>query len=154
MGPGPKWRRRGGSCARVTELGLSRAAAGRPVHLVGQSLGGVLAREVAREHSGAVAQVITLGTPVVGGPAHTRVGLAYDAERVAEIQTGIEARNRVPIDVPVTAVYSRRDGIVNWRACIDDVSPRAVNVEVGSSHLGGGIDPEVWALVARLLAER
>jgi pimeloyl-ACP methyl ester carboxylesterase len=139
---------------RVTELVLARAKASGQVHLVGQSLGGVLAREVARDHAGAVAQVITLGTPVVGGPAHTRVGLAYGPERTAQIQAGVDERNRVEIGVPITAIYSRRDGIVNWRACIDDVNPRANNVEVGSSHLGMGIDPDVWLLVARLLADR
>ena len=54
---------------------LSRADAVKgPVHLIGQSLGGVLARETARDHPGAVEQVITLGTPIVGGPAHTRLG--------------------------------------------------------------------------------
>lgn len=139
---------------QVAELVLSRADAVKgPVHLIGQSLGGVLARETARDHPGAVEQVITLGTPIVGGPAHTRLGRAYGAERVAAIQAGIEERNAVPITVPVTVIYSRRDGIVNWRACVDDASPQANNVEVSSSHLGMGIDPAVWKLVARLLAD-
>ena len=138
---------------KVTELVLSRAdAAGGPVHLVGQSLGGVFARETARDHPGAVEQVITLGTPIVGGPAHTRLGRAYGAERIATIQAGIEERNLVPIEVPITAIHSRRDGIVNWRACVDEFSPHATNVEVASSHLGMGIDPKVWRLVAGLLA--
>jgi pimeloyl-ACP methyl ester carboxylesterase len=142
-----------GLLPQVAELALSRAeATGGPVHLVGQSLGGVLARETARDHPDAVEQVITLGTPIVGGPAHTRLGRAYDAERIATIQAGIEKRNLVPIEVPITAIYSRRDGIVNWRACVDEFSPHATNVEVASSHLGMGIDPQVWRLVAGLLA--
>ena len=125
---------------------------GEPVHLVGQSLGGVLAREVARDHPDAVAQVFTLGTPVVGGPAYTALHRRYPAPEIAAIDAAMRKRNRVPISVPITAVYSKRDGIVNWQACLDTVSPRVTNVEVGSSHLGMGIDPAVWRLVARLLA--
>jgi len=123
-----------------------------PVHLIGQSLGGVLARELARDEPARVAQVITLGTPVVGGPAYTRVGFTYDAAQRARIAAAISQRNRVPIDVPVTAVYSRRDGIVAWEACIDHHSPRVDHVEVSSSHFGMGIDPDVWLLSAKLLA--
>ncbi len=123
-----------------------------PVHLIGQSLGGVLAREVAREHPDAVAQVLTLGTPVVGGPAYTALHRRYGAREIAAIDATVRERNRVPIRAPVTAIYSKRDGIVSWEACLDKVSPRATNVEVGSSHLGMGIDPAVWRLAARLLA--
>jgi pimeloyl-ACP methyl ester carboxylesterase len=133
----------------VTELAERR---GEPVHLVGQSLGGVLARETARDQPETVAQVITLGTPVVGGPAHTRLGARYDAAALARIDAGIRSRSRVPISVPLTIVYSRRDGIVNWRACIDRDNPQAQHVEVSSSHLGMGIDPKVWELVAARLA--
>jgi pimeloyl-ACP methyl ester carboxylesterase len=125
----------------------------RPVHLVGQSLGGVFARETARDHPDAVAQVITLGTPVIGGPAHTRVGAGYDSAALSRIAANIRARNRRPIRVPLTVVYSRRDGIVNWRACIDRENAQAEHVEVTSSHLGMGIDPRVWDLAATRLAE-
>jgi pimeloyl-ACP methyl ester carboxylesterase len=127
---------------------------GEPVHLVGQSLGGVLARETARDHPDLIAQVITLGTPVVGGPAHTRVGAGTDAAGLARIDAAIQRRNRIPIRVPLTIVYSRRDGIVNWRACVDEEHPHAEHVEVSSSHLGMGIDPNVWELVARGLARQ
>jgi hypothetical protein len=124
----------------------------QPVHLIGQSLGGVLARELARDEPARVAQVITLGTPVVGGPAYTRVGVRYDAAQRARIAAAIRRRNRVPIGVPVTAVYSRRDGIVAWQACIDHDNPQVDHVEVSSSHFGMGIDPDVWLLTAKLLA--
>jgi esterase/lipase len=124
-----------------------------PVHLIGQSLGGVLARELARDRPAQVAQVITLGTPVVGGPAYTRVGFTYEPGQRARIAAAIEQRDRVPIGVPVTAVYSRRDGIVAWQACIDHVNPQVEHVEVSSSHFGMGIDPDVWLLSAKLLAE-
>jgi hypothetical protein len=50
-------------------------------------------------------------------------------------------------------VFSRRDGIVSWQACIDRSSPNVEHVEVSSTHLGMGVDPDVWELVARRLAE-
>lgn len=124
-----------------------------PVHLIGQSLGGVLARELARDQPARVAQVITLGTPVVGGPAYTRVGVTYDPAQRARIAATIRQRNRIPIRVPVTAVYSRRDGIVAWQACIDHDNPQVEHVEVSSSHFGMGIDPAVWLFSAKLLTE-
>lgn len=123
------------------------------VHLIGQSLGGVLARELARDQPARVAQVITLGTPVVGGPSYTRVGFTYERAQRARIAAAIRHRNRIPIRVPVTAVYSRRDGIVAWQACIDHDNPQVEHVEVSSSHFGMGIDPDVWLLSAKLLAE-
>jgi pimeloyl-ACP methyl ester carboxylesterase len=124
----------------------------RPVHVIGQSLGGVLARELARNEPERIAQVITLGTPVVGGPSHTRLGFRYSPEQQNRISAVIEERNRIPITVPVTAVYSRRDGIVAWEACLDEHNPQVEHVEVSSSHLGMGLDPAVWLLAAELLS--
>ena len=125
---------------------------GEPVHLIGQSLGGVIAREAARDHPEAIAQVITLGTPVVGGPAYTRVGAAYGSDRRGSISAAMSGRLATSIQVPITAVYSRRDGIVAWEACLDQDNPRVTNVEVGSSHFGMGLDPEVWELTAGRLS--
>ena len=56
--------------------------------------------------------------------------------------------------MPLTVIYSRRDGIVAWQACIDHASPDAEHVEVSSRHLGMGVDPDVWAVVADRLARR
>lgn len=125
---------------------------GRPVHLIGQSLGGVIAREIARDEPSHVARVITLGTPVVGGPAHTRLAFRYSPRERARISALTEKRNRIPITVPLTVVYSRRDGIVAWEACIDRVNALAEHIEVSSSHLAMGIDPAVWLLCASRLA--
>jgi hypothetical protein len=125
---------------------------GQAVHVIGQSLGGVLARELARDEPGRIAQVITLGTPVVGGPSRTRLGFRYSPEERGRISALIERRNRIPISVPITAVYSRRDGIVAWQACIDELNPRVEHVEVSSSHFGMGLDPTVWLLCAKRLA--
>jgi pimeloyl-ACP methyl ester carboxylesterase len=125
----------------------------RPVPLVGWSLGGVIAREVARERPQLVEQVITFGSPVVGGPKYTRVGEAYRARGIDldQIETVVATRAAKPITVPITAIYSKTDGVVAWRACIDSVSPRVEHVEVNTTHLGLGIHHDVYVEVARRL---
>jgi pimeloyl-ACP methyl ester carboxylesterase len=127
---------------------------GAPVQLVGWSLGGVLARETAREAPELVRQVITLGTPVVGGPKYTTVGVRYAASGVDldALAAMVAARHEQPIAAPVTAIYSRADGIVAWRACVDPWTPDVEHIEVGSTHLGLGIDPDVYRIVAERLA--
>jgi pimeloyl-ACP methyl ester carboxylesterase len=127
---------------------------GRAVSLVGWSLGGVIAREVARQHPDAVRRVITYGTPVTGGPTHTAVARAYAPEAgVAARAVARRLDAESPLGVPLTVVYSRRDGIVSWQACIDRSSSRVEHVEVFSTHLGMGVDPDVWQLVAHRLAD-
>lgn len=139
---------------RLAELVSSLAArASRPVALVGWSLGGVVARETARLLPREVAQVITYGSPVVGGPSYTVGADAWGREECERIARAIAEADAVdPIRVPVTAIFSRADEIVSWPACIDRVSPRVRHFEVWSTHVGLGIDPAVWALVARRLA--
>jgi pimeloyl-ACP methyl ester carboxylesterase len=129
---------------------------GQKVRLVGWSLGGYLAREVARDAPEAVDRVITLGSPVVGGPKYTRVGAAYRAAGydVDEIARKVEARYETPIRVPVTAVYCKADGIVDWRACIDHRTPGVEHVEVRATHFSLGFDPKVLEIVADRLAAR
>lgn len=129
------------------------AAEHGPVHLVGWSLGGVIAREIARATPDAVAQVVTYGTPVVGGPTYTVVARSYgsdESQRIAELSERHDRAN--PLRVPVTAIFSRRDGIVAWQACLDRTTPGVEHVEVGSTHLGMGVDPDVWLTVADRLA--
>ena len=125
---------------------------GGPVALVGWSLGGVIGREIARDEPDLVSQVITYGTPVVGGPKYTRSAAAYGPDRVAAIEQTVAERNTIPIEVPITAIHSRLDGIVDWLACIDDFSPDVTNIEVRSSHVGMGLDPDVWQILADALA--
>jgi len=134
---------------RIEEL-FERA--GEPIALVGWSLGGVIAREVAREQPELVSQVITYGTPVIGGPLYTSVSGVYTTEQRHTIARRVAERNRIPIEVPITAMYSKRDGIVSWRACIDAFSPDITMIEIGSTHVGMGIDPDVWQIVSERLA--
>jgi hypothetical protein len=143
--------------------GLPRALAahagrtGHPVSLVGWSLGGVYARELARNHPRHVRRVITLGSPFAltdprrQSRAHglyQRLGPLHADE--ARLPT-FEQRAR-PIGVPSTSVYSRLDGIVSWQACVEPPTERHQNVEVRCSHLGFGVDPATLWLIADRLA--
>ncbi len=140
---------------RVTELVAALAAEeGQRLRLVGWSLGGYLVREAARERPGDVDAVVTFGSPVVGGPKYTAVAEAYRRRGydLDAIEATVAARERVPIAVPITAIYTRSDGVVAWQACIDHSSPQVEHVEVRSTHLGLGVDPEVFRIVAERLA--
>lgn len=129
------------------------SAAGRPVTLIGWSLGGTVAREAARQAPADLAHVITYGTPVVGGPTHTIGARSYGPEESARISSLVEKLDAAsPISVPITAIFTRRDGIVSWRACIDRTSPEVRHVEVSSTHISMGIDPDVWRIIADRLA--
>jgi len=134
-------------------ISLSRRS-GQPVGIVGWSLGGYLAREAARDRPDLVSQVITLGTPVIGGPKYTvvanamrRRGIDIDA-LVAEI----ELRNQILLTTPVTAIYSRFDAVVAWEACIDRDCDNVEHVEVGTTHIGLGFSAEVYRIIAERLA--
>ncbi len=132
------------------------ASARAPLRLVGWSLGGVLARETARERPDLVQRVVTLGSPVVGGPKYTAAGALYRAggADLDALEAAIEARNATPIRVPITAIYSRADAVVAWQACIDRHSPDVEHVEVSATHLGLGFAPDVYRIVGERLAPR
>ena len=127
---------------------------GLKVNLVGWSLGGVLAREVARDNPAIVRQVVTMGSPVVGGPKYTVFGNLYRQRGVDvdAIEATVAARESNPIRVPVTSIYSKNDGIVGWQASIDRHSPQVDNIKVCATHLGLGISPDVFKILARKLA--
>jgi pimeloyl-ACP methyl ester carboxylesterase len=122
--------------------------------VVGWSLGGFIAREYAREYPGHVRKVITLGTPVIGGPRYTATARRYRAQGhdLDELEQAVRSRYATPLTVPVTAVYSRRDGVVAWPACIDQWSPNVSHVEVDSTHVGLIFSPRVLEIVAKEIA--
>lgn len=143
--------------ARVSErIAAFAADAGRPVHLVGWSLGGYLGREAAREQPDIVAQVIMFGSPVVGGPKYTAAARYYRerGEDLDAIEDAAAQREKVPLRIPVTAIYSRNDGIVAWQACIDRHNANVEHIEVAATHVGLGFSPEVWEIVATCLRTR
>ena len=144
-----------GFVPRMIEIARELSAQKRTgVRLIGWSLGGVLARETARERPDLVARVVTLGSPVVGGPKYTLVGETYRRQGfdLDAIEAAVAERNRVPIRVPVTAIYSRYDGVVAWRACVDESCERTEHVEVRTTHLGLGFAADVYRIIAQRLA--
>jgi pimeloyl-ACP methyl ester carboxylesterase len=124
------------------------------VRIIGWSLGGYLAREAARERPDLVHRVITLGTPVIGGPKYTVVARRFHRRGidVEAIVAQVELRNRILLRTPVTAIYSRADAIVAWEACIDENGTDVEHIEVRTTHLGLGFSPEVYKIIARRLA--
>lgn len=128
---------------------------GRAVSLVGWSLGGVYAREIARRCPQAVRQVITLGTPFAALGSGNHAGAVFkllNRER-AHLPPGLQARLRETPPVPITSIYSKSDGIVSWRGCLERVTDRSENVEVSASHLGMVTHPEVLRIIASRLAQ-
>ena len=119
------------------------------LHLVGWSLGGFIAREVARDLPEYVQSVVTMGSPVFGGPKYTSVAPVFKARNIDLdwIEDEIEKRFTNPITQPVTTIFSKRDGIVGWQAAKDPLSPNVTHAEVDVSHLGMGLNAQVWNIM-------
>lgn len=125
-----------------------------PTTLIGWSLGGVVAREAARQEPALVREVITFGTPVEGGPKYTATGDIFARRKnvdLDEIERRIHDINEQGLICPVTVIYSRGDGVVDWRSSIDRYNDHAVHKRVIGSHLGMGFNALVWRAVARTL---
>ena len=135
---------------------FSRRSDHQTVTIIGWSLGGYLARELARERPDLVRQVITLGTPVVGGPKYTVVAESYRKRGIDidAIAAEVEWRsNAARLEIPVLAIYSRADAMVAWQACIDRQTPSIEHIEVKTTHIGFGFSPDVYKIIARALAQ-
>ncbi len=125
------------------------------VTLIGWSLGGVLSREVARLHPELVREIITMGTPLIGGPKYTVVANKYAKSMGIDLdayEAEIHDINAQGITQPLTVIYSKSDGVVGWRASVDGYNEQARNIEVNCSHLGMGVDAQVWRVIAGTLA--
>jgi pimeloyl-ACP methyl ester carboxylesterase len=129
---------------------------GRKVSLVGWSLGGIYARQLAKMMPGRVRNVITLGSPFAAHPKAT------NAWRVYEMASGQRADDTDPRfggtlaetpPVPTTAIFSRTDGICAWQGCMEKSSATSESIEVESSHCGMGHHPAVVYAVADRLAQ-
>jgi pimeloyl-ACP methyl ester carboxylesterase len=131
-------------------------ASGRKVSLVGWSLGGLYARQLAKMMPDRVRTVITLGSPFASSPKAT------NAWRVYEMASGRRADDddrrfggalsETP-PVPTTAIFSRTDGICAWQGCKETSSAIAESIEVESSHCGMGHHPAAVYAVADRLAQ-
>ena len=139
----------------------------RKVAIIGHSLGGMMARGLAARRPDLVAGIVTMGSPMLApGAAHdvliAQVALLRHLQRLGlarlmgdDCTTGDcalrmweESRRPLPEGFPFTAIYSKRDGITDWRACID---PAGVAREVRTSHIGMALDPEVIEVVVEAL---
>lgn len=126
----------------------------RKVSVVGWSLGGVYARDLALQLPDMVRSVITLGSPFANDVRATNATRLYEmlsGEGVDDIP-GIRDAIAGDLPVPATSIYSRTDGIVNWRTSLARPSATAENIEVYlASHLGLGVNPAaLWAVADRL----
>jgi pimeloyl-ACP methyl ester carboxylesterase len=125
----------------------------KKVSVVGWSLGGIFARELAFEIPGHIRRVITLASPFGRNPHASNMRWIYDAvSQVDDIDDEMVLRIRQPLPVPATAIYSRMDGIVAWQTCIQE-SPSGMNenVEVLGSHSGLGFNVQaLWVIADRL----
>lgn len=124
--------------------------------LIGWSGGGLYAREMARARPALVRRVITLGTPIrlaEAGPAFVEIARKRVEGLIAVV--GVESFEPMiePPPVPCTALYSKRDGIVAWRAAMEAPGPDIENIEVRGSHLGLPYRREVLAILAQRLAQ-
>lgn len=139
-------------------LELMKQRSGRKVSLIGWSLGGVYARELARAEPDLVRQVISLGSPFGGHPSATNVWRLFQmvtrgAMPVEEIEENI-AEISAPVDgVPLTAIYSKTDGVASYKICREQPAPLTDNIEVRTSHLGLGFNAFVYYAIADRLAQ-
>lgn len=149
---------------RIESIAIRR---GSRVRIVGHSLGGMLARGLAVRRPDLVSGIVTMGSPMLAPGAH-HVLLSAGVEGLVRLsragvpglmaeecvagscarQSFEESREPLAGDVSFTAVYSKRDGIVDWKACVD---PLAHAVEVTTSHVGMALDPHVVDVVTAAL---
>lgn len=139
--------------ARVEEL---YAKHGRKVSLVGWSLGGIYARQLAKMMPDKVRLVITLGSPFNGDPRATNAWRLYEftsGHKVADREHHMGGAISESPPVPSTAIYSRSDGICAWQTCRENELPHTESIEVEASHCGLGHHPAAVYAVADRLAQ-
>ncbi len=145
------------------------AQTGRKIHLIGHSLGGILARSAAAQRPRAVASVITLSAPFRGLVMHRAILRAAETVRkqiIAERGRGVlpgcytgqctcdflaSLQRRMPKSIRETAIYTRQDGLVDWQCCI--TKHPEYNFEVVGTHIGMAFNPSAYAIIAERLAQ-
>jgi triacylglycerol lipase len=147
----------------------AREETGGKIHLIGHSLGGIIARSVAAQRPDDIASVITLASPFKGTVIHKQVLRAAEMVRthilkhhgrgvLPDCYTGrctcdflSRLRRDLPESVMETAIYTRSDGIVDWHYCV--TGKEGVDFEVPGTHIGLAFNPTVYGLIADRLAE-
>ncbi len=148
-----------------SRLALAYEKFEQPIVVIGQSLGGVYAREIAREHPEMVERVISLGSPIRQPRHAANLAVQAVARSMAVLRgkadgclsescaCGMMLSDESPAQVPATHVYSRSDGVVHWASCVDlSGAPTVENVEVMGSHVGMGLNVDVYRVIADRLA--
>jgi hypothetical protein len=142
-----------GMLDRVRSLAESH---GRKVSLVGWSLGGIYARQIAKVVPDLVRCVVTLGSPFNGDPRATNAWRLYERKsgrRVDDRENHIGGPIAPPPPVPTTAIYSRSDGVCAWQTCVENEGAHVESIEVAASHCGLGHHPVAVFAVADRLAQ-
>lgn len=136
---------------RLRELWVEH---GRSVSLVGWSLGGLYARELAKHAPDMVRSVITLGSPFSGHPRETNAWRLYEFASGHKLDWhDFHGPLRAPPPAPTTSIWSPTDGIVAWRCSLETHEALAENIVVESSHLGLGAHPAALYAIADRLAQ-
>jgi pimeloyl-ACP methyl ester carboxylesterase len=131
-------------------------AHGRKISMIGWSLGGLYARQLAKMMPERVRSVITLGSPFASSPKATNAWRVYEmasGRRADEEDKRFGGSLSEAPPVPTTAIFSRTDGICAWRGCMERPSAKSESIEVESSHCGMGHHPAVVYAVADRLAQ-
>jgi len=151
-------------------LQRARAETGGKVHLIGHSLGGVIARSLAAQKPSLVASLITLGSPFVGALLHRSILRDTEAvRRYIQHRHGVKVppecytqkcrckfmqalRSGVPASIPKTSIYTRADGVLDWQAC--RTGDPEIDVEVRGTHAGLAFNPDVYRTIGNRLARQ
>jgi pimeloyl-ACP methyl ester carboxylesterase len=139
--------------AVAAQIKKLREDSGLKVSLVGWSRGGIIAREVARQIPAAVRMVITLGSPFAApGASNVRaIWKLLTGQKYKPPTPERASRLAQPIPVPSTSIYTRADGVVAWRACLEEEGGERENIEVNTTHIGLGFHaPALWVIADRL----
>jgi pimeloyl-ACP methyl ester carboxylesterase len=135
------------------------ATHGSKISLVGWSLGGIFARQIARDIPYAIRQVVTMGSPFGSagqGGTNKEIAELYEmlsGDLIGHAPEHVRANHRSRPPVPCTAIYSKTDGVAVWQVCSEEPGPDTDNIEVFGSHSGLGFNPFVLYAVADRLAQ-
>jgi pimeloyl-ACP methyl ester carboxylesterase len=132
------------------------AETGHKVSIVGWSLGGVFAREIAKARADKVRCVVTLGSPISNDRDHSaprRLFEALNGEQPEPIRQGRFNDLAKAPPVPTTSIFTKTDGVVAWRGSVQAPGGQTENIELHASHLGLGVNPAVMVAVADRLAQ-
>lgn len=135
---------------------------GEPISIIGQSLGGVFARELGRDYPEKVRQIITLGSPLAAkNSAVTMRALrhllkASAGHSIEEMVDMMRARKfHMSPDLPLTAVFSKGDGVVHWASCQEETEDHHTqNIEVPGSHCGMAFNPMIYYIIMNRLNQQ